>query len=55
MKTPPLTLPTAQQQHLQALTTRGTVSVKPFRRASALLALHAGQSYAAVARTQQVR
>ena len=55
MKTPHLTLTTAQQQHLHALTTRGTVSVKTFRRASALLALHAGQSYAAVARTQQVR
>ena len=55
MKTPHLTLTEAQQQHLRGLTTRGTVSVKTFRRAAALLALHAGESYAAVARAHQVR
>lgn len=36
------------------LTTRGTVAVKTYRRASALLALHQGQSYSAVARQLQV-
>jgi hypothetical protein len=38
-----LTLTPEQVRHLTELTTRGTVAVKTYRRARALLALHAGQ------------
>jgi len=47
-----VTLTSAQEADLIELTTRGTVAVKAYRRATALLALHTSQSYAAVA--QQV-
>lgn len=50
-----VTLTSAQEAHLTALTTRGTVSVKAYRRATALLALHAGQSYSAVAQQLGVK
>ena len=45
-----VTLTSAQAAHLTALTTRGTVAVNAYRRAAALLALHAGQGCSAVAR-----
>lgn len=45
-----LTLTPTQATHLRELTTRGTVAVKVYRRALALLALHEGRSYSAVAR-----
>ena len=48
MKTPVLTLPAEQAQHLTDLTSRGTTTVKAYRRATALLALPQGQSYSAV-------
>jgi len=44
-----LTLTPEQVTHLRELTTRGTVAVKTYRRAQALLALPAGPSYTAVA------
>lgn len=50
-----VTLSEAQVQHLTDLTSRGTVAVKTYRRAQALLALHAGQSYASVAAALRVR
>ena len=50
-----VTLTAAQVAHLRELTTGGTVAVKTYRRATALLALHAGQSYSAVAATLGVR
>lgn len=50
-----LPLTPEQVTHLRELTTRGTVAVKTYRRASALLALHAGQSYTAVAAALDVR
>ncbi|TGE12836.1 helix-turn-helix domain-containing protein [Hymenobacter elongatus] len=50
-----VTLTSAQEAHLTELTTRGTVAVKAYRRATALLALHAGQSYCAVARQVGVK
>ena len=49
-----VTLTDAQVAHLTELTTRGTVAVKTFRRATALLALAQGQSYSAVARQVKV-
>jgi len=45
----------AQAAHLTDMTTRGTVRVRAPRRATALLALHAGQSYWAVARPLGVK
>lgn len=39
---------------MHELPTRGLMAVKSLRRALALLALHESQSYAAVARSQQV-
>lgn len=45
-----VTLTPEQEAHLTELTRRGTVAVKTYRRARALLALHQGQSYGAVAR-----
>jgi putative transposase len=39
-----LQLPEADRQHLQGLVSRSTISVKTFKRASALLALDGGQS-----------
>lgn len=42
-------------QHLTELTSRGTTAVKAYRRATALLALHQGQSYSAVGRQLGVR
>lgn len=50
-----VTLTADQVAHLTELTTRGTVAVKTYRRATALLALDAGQSYSAVAATLGVR
>ena len=50
-----VTLTPEQVAHLTELTSRGTVAVKTYRRATALLALHQGQSYSAVARHLQVR
>ena len=50
-----VTLSVEQVAHLTDLTTRGTVAVKTYRRATALLALARGQSYSAVARHLQVR
>ncbi len=50
-----LTLTPEQVAHLTELTTRGTVAVKTFRRATALLALHQGQSYSAVAGTLRTK
>jgi len=46
-----VTLSVEQVAHLSELTTRGTIAVKTYRRATALLALHEGQSYSAVAAT----
>ena len=50
-----VTLSAEQIAHLTELTTRGTVAVKTYRRATALLALARGHSYCAVARHLQVR
>lgn len=50
-----LTLTPEQVSYLTELTTCGTVAVKTYRRARALLALHAGQSYTAVAAQLGVR
>lgn len=50
-----LTLTPEQVRHLTELTTRGTVAVKTYRRARALLALHGGHSYTAVAAQLGVR
>ena len=55
MKTPALTLSAEHVQHLSELTSRGTVPVKTYRRPTALLALHQGQSYSAVGRQLGVR
>jgi transposase len=55
MTTSHLTLTPEQVAQLTELTTRGTAAVKTSRRATALLALHAGQSYSAVAATLGVR
>lgn len=55
METSHITLTPAQEAQLTALTTRGTVAVKMYRRATALLALHRGASYADVARQLSVR
>ena len=55
MPTPHLTLTPEQEAHLTALTTRGTVAVKTYRRAQVLRALPQGGSYAAVAAQQRVR
>jgi len=46
-----VTLSSEQVAHLSELTTCGTIAVKTYRRATALLALHEGQSYSAVAAT----
>jgi transposase len=48
-------LTSEQEVRLTDLTTRGTVAVKTYRRATALLALHQGASYADVARQLRVR
>ena len=50
-----VTLTPEQVAHLTTLTSCGTVAVKTYRRATALLALHQGQSYSAVARHLRVR
>lgn len=50
-----VTLTPEQVAHLTDLTSRGTDAMKTYRRATALLALHQGQSYSAVARHLQVR
>ena len=50
-----VSLTPAQAAHLTDMTTRGTVRVRAPRRATALLALHAGQSYWAVARPLGVK
>ena len=50
MEKPHVTLTPEQVAHLTDLTTCGTVAVKTYRRATALLALAHGQSYCAVAR-----
>ena len=55
MKAPPITLTLEQEVGLTDLTTRGTVAVKTYRRATALLALHQGASYAEVACQLPVR
>ena len=55
MKKAHVTLTDEQVAHLSDLTTRGTVAVKTYRRATALLALAQGQSYSAVARHLGVR
>jgi hypothetical protein len=55
MPSPALPLTPEQEAHLTALTTRDTGAVKTYRRAQALLALHQGGSYAAVAAQQRVR
>jgi hypothetical protein len=55
MKTALLTLSAEQVQHLTELTSRGATTVKAYRRATALLALHQGQSYSAVGRQLGVR
>ena len=55
MATSHITLTPAQEAQLTALTTHGTVAVKTYRRATALLALHRGASYADVARQLPVR
>lgn len=55
MKTPLLSLSAEQVQHLTDLTSRGTTTVKAYRRATALLALQQGQSYSAVGRQLGVR
>ena len=46
METPHVTLRAVQVAQLTELTRRGTVAVKTYRRAQALLALHQGLSYA---------
>lgn len=55
MKTPHITLTSDQEARLINLTSCGTVAVKTYRRATALLALHRGASYADVARQVPVR
>ena len=50
-----VTLTAEQVVHLTELTTRGTVAVKTYRRATALLALHQGQCYTAVAQQLHVK
>ena len=55
MKTPLLTLSAEQAQHLTDLTSRGTTTVKAYRRPTALLALHQGPSYSSVGRQLGVR
>ena len=55
MKAPLFTLRAEHVQHLTDLTSRGTTTVKAYRRAIALLALHQGHSYAAVGRRLGVR
>ena len=50
-----VTLSAEQVAHLTELTTRGTIALKTYRRATALLALARGQSYSAVARHLHVR
>lgn len=55
MKAPHISLTLEQEICLTDLTTRGTVAVKTYRRATALLALHRGASYADVARQVAVR
>ena len=55
MQKSPVCLTPAQAAHLTDMTTRGTVRVRAPRRATALLALHAGQSYWAVARPLGVK
>lgn len=50
-----LTLTAAQAAHLTDLTSRGTTTVKAYRRATALLLLHQGHSYSAVSRQLGVR
>jgi len=50
MKPPVLPLTAEPMQHLTALTSRGPVAVKPYRRAAALFALPQGQCYSAVGR-----
>jgi predicted PurR-regulated permease PerM len=55
MKTAHVALTPDQVAHLTKLTNNGNVAVKTYRRAQALLALHQGLSYAAVATQQQVR
>lgn len=55
MATSHVTLSADQVAHLTELTARGTVAVKTYRRATALLLLHQGQSYCAVARHLSTR
>ena len=55
MKKSHVTLTPEQVAHLTELTSCGTIAVKTYRRAPALLALHQGQSYSAVAGHLQVR
>ena len=55
MKTPHITLSSDQEARLLKVTSCGTVAVKTYRRATALLALHRGASYADVTRQLQVR
>ena len=55
MQSPYLSLTPEQQTHLTELTSRGTIQVKVYRRASALLLLHQGQSYSQVARALNIR
>ena len=55
LKTPILSLGAEHVQHLTDLMSRGTVAVKTYRRAAALLALHQGQCYSAVGRHLGVR
>lgn len=49
-----LTLSDQQHQYLTQLLTQHSLPVNTFKRASALLALHQGQTYRAVANSQQV-
>ena len=55
MKRPVLSPGAEHVQHLTELMSRGTVAVKTYRRAAALLALHQGQGYSAVGRPLAVR
>jgi len=55
MKTAHVSLRPDQVAHLMDLTSAGTVAVKTYRRAQALLARHQGLRYAAVATQQRVR
>ena len=55
MKKSHVTLTPEQVVDLTELTSRGTIAVKSYRRATALLALHQGHRYSAVARQLQVR